>query len=559
MKKVNRVLFGLGSAGIVAGMVVTSGCKSAEEYREERAEYAVKHFELAKYRDMMEGDRVNLSQCIKLALEHNLDMKVLNLEKEVAREMRTADMLGMLPELNVTNTYTGRDNTPASSSKKVGESGLTYGYSTSQDRHLNYLNVDLALSVLDFGLAFFNTQQGEDRVLMREQREIRAGQNLSLDVAKAYFQVAAAQKAIKITTSLLEDCRSRYEVISKLSKSRDITPFRAFEETRRFVDMEKRLTNYIRTYENSCVELRSLLGMRPAGKILVDDSMLNKVPEFNSLPDIELMEQIALLQRPELYEIDMQKHINVIECRKTILMMLPNVRIYTDFTNSTNSFLYHMSWYELGIRAAYNLLKLPQQIARYQAYSSQVDAEEARTFAQAIGVMAQVRISHANLIATKERFDINDKVYKTYNDNLKWAVANQKITGELSRLELDHMRLETAETEIDRLMTLGNYYVAYYRILNSIGVRHIDAKSLGELRNELAQAKVRAGEELEKARRTYDEDRAKRVAANTNLQNLTELETTIVNQPLTKFNDVDFIAIYDATPEKANSMLNEKR
>ena len=273
----------------------------------------------------------------------------------------------------------------------------------------------------------------------------------------------------------------------------------------------------------------------------------------------ELMEQIALLQRPELYEIDMQKHINIIECRKTILMMLPNVRIYTDFTNSTNTFLYHMSWWELGIRAAYNLLKLPQHIARYQAYSSQVDAEEARTFAQAIGVMAQVRISHANLIATKERFDINDKVYKTYNDNLKWAVANQKITGELSRLELDHMRLETAETEIDRLMTLGNYYVAYYRILNSIGVRHIDAKSLGELRNELAQAKVRAAEELEKARRTYDEDRAKRVAANTNLQNLTELETTIVNQPLTKFNDVDFIAIYDATPEKANSMLNEKR
>ena len=425
--------------------------------------------------------------------------------------------------------------------------------------HRQRLDVDrLGVQLVGYVRAGAQFLLGE-HALMREQREIRAGQNLSLDVAKAYFQVAAAQKAIKITTSLLEDCRSRYEVISKLSKSRDITPFRAFEETRRFVDMEKRLTNYIRTYENSCVELRSLLGMRPAGKILVDDSMLNKVPEFNSLPDIELMEQIALLQRPELYEIDMQKHINVIECRKTILMMLPNVRIYTDFTNSTNSFLYHMSWYELGIRAAYNLLKLPQQIARYQAYSSQVDAEEARTFAQAIGVMAQVRISHANLIATKERFDINDKVYKTYNDNLKWAVANQKITGELSRLELDHMRLETAETEIDRLMTLGNYYVAYYRILNSIGVRHIDAKSLGELRNELAQAKVRAAEELEKARRTYDEDRAKRVAANTNLQNLTELETTIVNQPLTKFNDVDFIAIYDATPEKANSMLNEKR
>ncbi|NMD86111.1 hypothetical protein HF882_05885 [Victivallis vadensis] len=39
----------------------------------------------------------------------------------------------------------------------------------------------------------------------------------------------------------------------------------------------------------------------------------------------------------------------------------------------------------------------------------------------------------------------------------------------------------------------------------------------------------------------------------------TELETTIVNQPLTKFNDIDFIELYEATSEKANLMLNEKR
>lgn len=513
MKKVNRVLFGLGSAGIVAGMVVTSGCKSAEEYREERAEYAVKHFELAKYRDMMEGDRVNLSQCIKLALEHNLDMKVLNLEKEVAREMRTADMLGMLPELNVTNTYTGRDNTPASSSKKVGESGLTYGYSTSQDRHLNYLNVDLALSVLDFGLAFFNTQQGEDRVLMREQREIRAGQNLSLDVAKAYFQVAAAQKAIKITTSLLEDCRSRYEVISKLSKSRDITPFRAFEETRRFVDMEKRLTNYIRTYENSCVELRSLLGMRPAGKILVDDSMLNKVPEFNSLPDIELMEQIALLQRPELYEIDMQKHINVIECRKTILMMFPNVRIFLDFTNSNNSFLYHQSWWEIGIRAAYNLLKTPQMIYRYRAYSAQVDSQEMHTYAKAIGIMAQVRMAHANILESKERFEINERVYRIYNRNLNNSLRNQKVTGALSQLELDHIRLATAETEVDSIFARSNYYIAYYRMLNVLGVRNLGTEEVTSLKAEIDAARIRAEKEL-----AEQKEEALREAEKINLQ-----------------------------------------
>ena len=553
MKKTNAVLFGLGCAGAVAGMLAVSGCKNAEDYRNERAEYAVRHFEASKYQELAEGEKVGLMDCIRLALENNLDMKVLDLEKDVAREMRTAEMLGMLPELNITDTWTGRSNVPASSSEKVGEGGLTYGYSTSQDRNVNYFNVDLALSVLDFGLAFFNTQQGEDRVLMRQQRVDRAAQNLTLDVVKTYFQVAAAQKAIKITKTLLEECRSRYGLIEKLSRAREITPFRAFDETRRFVEMEKRLTNYVRSYENSCVELRSLLGMYPSGQILVEDSFLDTVPNME-LPDIELMEQIALLQRPELYEIDIQKHINIIECRKTILMMFPNVRIYTDFTNSTNSFLYHMSWYELGIRAAYNLLKLPQHIARYMAYSSQVEAEEARSFAQAIGVMAQVRIAHANWIATRERFELDDKVYTTYNQNLKWAEANRTITGELSALELDHMRLATAETEIERLMTLGNYYVAYYRILNSMGVRHLDSKSLNQLRAELDYARVRAEEELAAAKASYDESRAVRVAENSAA--LTEqMEEEIVNQPLTSFNDVDFIAIYNSSPDNVNSLL----
>ncbi len=553
MKKTNAVLFGLGCAGAVAGMLAVSGCKNAEDYRNERAEYAVRHFEASKYQELAEGEKVGLMDCIRLALENNLDMKVLDLEKDVAREMRTAEMLGMLPELNITDTWTGRSNVPASSSEKVGEGGLTYGYSTSQDRNINYFNVDLALSVLDFGLAFFNTQQGEDRVLMRQQRVDRAAQNLTLDVVKTYFQVAAAQKAIKITKTLLEECRSRYGLIEKLSRAREITPFRAFDETRRFVEMEKRLTNYVRSYENSCVELRSLLGMYPSGQILVEDSFLDTVPNME-LPDIELMEQIALLQRPELYEIDIQKHINIIECRKTILMMFPNVRIYTDFTNSTNSFLYHMSWYELGIRAAYNLLKLPQHIARYMAYSSQVEAEEARSFAQAIGVMAQVRIAHANWIATRERFELDDKVYTTYNQNLKWAEANRTITGELSALELDHMRLATAETEIERLMTLGNYYVAYYRILNSMGVRHLDSKSLNQLRAELDYARVRAEEELAAAKASYDESRAVRVAENSAA--LTEqMEEEVINQPLTSFNDVDFIAIYNSSPENVNSLL----
>ena len=544
MKKINQIVAGVAVLAIVC---LFTGCQSMEDYRNERAEYAIKHFEGAKYRELVEGKKLTLQECIDLAREHNLNLQVSKLEEKVAREMKTAEMLGMLPELNINDTATFRSNIAASSSEKVGESGLTYGYSTSQEKNVNYLNIDLALSVLDFGLAFFNTQQAQDRVYMREQRTIRAAQNLTLDVVRAYFSVAAAQKAIKITSGLLEECRNRYELIQKLGKKGQIDPFRAFDETRRFIEMEKRLTNYVRSYQNSCVELRSLMGMAPSGKIVVEDAYLNSLPSYE-LPDIELMEQIALFKRPELYEIDIQRHINILEVRKEIVMMFPQVRLFYDFTNSSNSFLYHMNWWELGIRAAYNLLKIPVHVSRAIAMNEQVAADEKRGFAQAIAVMAQVRIAHANLQATKERYDIDAKTYRAFAENLAQARRTVR-SGDLSQLQLDHIRLATAETEIERLMSLGNYYVSYYRMLNAVGINSISSKNITQIRAELELAKRRAAKELELARREYNA-RMSAAGAKSDDADVVSISSKVVNQPLTNFGSVDFLSIYDSTPAR---------
>ena len=495
-------------AGVV--LAIFGGCKSFDEYQDERINKAVAHFERAQYSDIKPDHVFSYNECVKLAIKNNLDLKIFGLEEKVSKEMRTSEFLGMLPELTVSNNLTHRTNTPASSSEQIhGDGAGTYSYSQSQDRTVNYLNVDLALSAIDFGLAFFNTCQANDRMLLRQQRTRRAEQNLVLDVTRVYFQVAASQRAVKVTSELLASCKERYALIEKMGETGKITPFRAFDEVKRFVDMEKRLTNYIRSYENSCVELRSLMGLYPNAKIKVDDSILDKVPEF-TLPEIELMEQIALMKRPELYEIDMQKHINVLECRKTLVSMFPNVRMFIDFTNSSNSFLYHNSWFEIGVRAAYNLLTLPRQIARYKAFSAQVDAEEYRSYAQAIAVMAQVRMVNANLAATRERFEIDNRIYEAYRKNLNKAEASKRISSDLSQLELDHMKLVTAETEIEKYLALGNYYVSYFRVLNTLGIENLHKTTVEGLKKTLAEERVRAAEELKKAEKEFN---AKKSAA----------------------------------------------
>jgi len=521
----------------VLAAAVLAGCKSEEDFRNERAENAMKHFEASRFKQPADGKTLTLRDCIELAQKNNLELKVRQLEEQVAREQKTAEMLGMLPELNVKNTFTARSNTAASSSEKITGSGMTYGYSTSTDRNVNVFSTEVALSTLDFGLAFFNTVQAHDRELMKRQRLRRTSQNLTLDVVKSYFKVAAAQRAIGITRKLLEDCRGRYELIEKLSKSKAITPFRAFDETRQFVDMEKRLTSYIRNYENSCVELRALLGLDPSGKIRVDESVLDSIPRME-FPELTLLEQIALLERPELYETDMRKHINVTECRKELVKMMPSARVFIDFTKDNNSYLYHASWYGIGITAAYNLLKLPQHIASYMAYDSMADAEAAKAYSLGVGIMAQVRISHSDLMSVKERFAIDDRVYNAYRKNLDWAVANRKSTGELSQLELDHIRLETAEKEITRIVSLGNMYVAYFQVLNTLGVSKIDSESLDAVKAELNAARVRAEGELARAEAEYN-SRLTRAEAKKSSEKPAEKPFDLVNQPLTTLGGSD--------------------
>ena len=504
-----RKVFLLG-IGIVSALlaVCVSSCKSNDSYVEERAERAVLDTKKAKYMELNDASTYTLDQCISYALKHNLQVRLHELDVKIANENKMAELMGMLPELNLNENFTARSNTAASSSEKIKEGGRSYGYSSSEDRQVNYFNVDLLFSILDMGLSYWNTEIAHNKAFLHKQRSIRMTQTIQLDVVKAYFKVAAAQRAKNKTEKLLEDTRKRAENIRKLSVAGKVDPIMAFNVQRKFTAMEKQLTNYVRVYNNACVELRTLMGLYPSPMITVDEKCLDSFPAL-ALPAIELMEQIALLQRPEMYESDIQREINVMECKKVILMMFPNVKLYADWTISSNKYLYHESWVELGIKAAYNLFLLPHQIARYSAYTRQVEADTMRRYAQSVAVMAQVRLGHANLLAAQELYKKDKKISEDYKKYLSSASRMLRSgSGKFKGMDVDYMQLETVKAEIDAVLSLGNCYVAYYRLLNAMGIDNADFRTIDTYAEELSDARKKAEEVMKKARREFDEEQA---------------------------------------------------
>lgn len=502
MQKIFRALF------LLTVAVVLFGCHSSEYYRQQRVDRAKEHFDKISKKVIKPGTVFTLPQCIEIALKQNLDLKVFDLKERIAQEKVTAEMLGMLPDLTVSNDFNARSGTPGSSSQNIQTGAQTYPPSRSTDNNVNTFRVEMALSVLDFGLAYLNSSQAEDNALITLEQKRRAAQNLTLEVVRTYFKVAAAQDAIETTERLLEKCKSIEKVFNEVSEAKSLSPLRLLDERKRFIRLEKRLIEYRRSYENACIELRSLMCYLPINDIRVDSQALKNI-NIVKLPDINLLEKIALVERPELYQLDIQTSVTITESRKTILMMFPNVKAFVDFTNDNNSFLYNQSWWEIGVRAAYNLLKLPQQVAKYRAINSEVDEIALRTLAMSIGVMSQVRIAHANVLEVKERFELDDKVWQAYQDHLKVAQQNFGSGGALSKLELDRMELETAETQIDRTLALGNYYMAYYRLLNTVGIQSLDQKTLDRITEEINRTETKQKAETEKARLAAEAARAK--------------------------------------------------
>ncbi|MBN2642936.1 MAG: TolC family protein [Victivallales bacterium] len=448
------------------------GCQGDDFYRKQREEAAEKHLSEIR-RNNVAKDRVfTLSEAIDYALKNNLDLKVHALRESVQNANKYAEALKMLPEANVSLDLTHRNNENASQSIDVNTGDESLDFSRSSRRDNERFNVDIAFSAIDFGVSYLSAVQAQDRFLLEKQLERRASQNLMYDVAKAYFTVAATQDAMEKTTRLLARCAELDKLFDKMVKSGDISPLRLMDERKRFFRVEEALMQFRRRHAEAAAELKSLMGIAPDSNIKVDTAVIKSVdPRILELPNVYFLEKVALRERPELYQLDIQKNIISADASKTILTMFPNVKAFLDFTQDSNPYLYNHSWIEIGLRAAYNIARLPAKIAEYKAFKTEERELEVRTMALSFGVLSQVRVAMKNVDEVYKRYLLDDRIHRSYQDYYKTMEEQfKKRAGNVSQLDLDRTELEAVEAEIIRVQAIGNCYLSYFRLMNAVGL-----------------------------------------------------------------------------------------
>jgi len=467
-------------------IVFLTGCEKAIDFRQKRLQNAQLHISQIRNRTVPDDTVHTLHWCIKTALTQNLDLKAAELQQAILNERKTAAVMGMLPDLNLNYRLGSRSNEPGARSESITTGIQTLEPSKSSEEEESLFNTELMFGLLDFGLSYYNSIQESDKALQEEKQRRRTAQNLMLDVARAYFRVASIQYQMSTIKDLIDRAEDAEALIDDLRTSKKIGPLAALTKIKALKKLKQRLTEYRRSYENACINLSSLMGFAPVNELRVDTAILET---FNNIevPEIEILEQVALDERPELYQLDIESHITAVEARKSMLMMFPNVRLFVNFTDSSNQFLYNQSWWDVALGSVYNLLKLPSEIYNYSALEIQLKELDTQTMALSIGIMAQVRMAHANLMEVKARYELAEELFNIDQQRLEAARPRAQTGGSLSSLDLLKYELETAETFFERTQSLSNYYLAYYRLLNTVGLESLDEPVLNRARRILPE------------------------------------------------------------------------
>ncbi|MFW5857609.1 MAG: TolC family protein [Planctomycetota bacterium] len=452
---------------VAAGLLV--GCASEREYttlfRKEKA--AEDRAAMAERTAAVPDAPLSLHRAVSLSLEHHLMAAVARREAEVEAELATAAKRKMLLEVRAHARRRRQNDLQASSSESLQTHRESLEPSISTEKLQTMSDLTLAWNVLDFGVSYLQWRQADSEARILNWQLARVRQNLVVDVTRAYCRAAVAQEAAERAAALSADADARIRKIQRLVREQSLNEVDALEHQKRLVQIQIRLGAFQRDLAEAKAELGELVGFPPGAAfrlVALDPEMGGDLPTG----DLNAWEQEALWNRPELYQGDLRERIALADVRKSVLRMFPSVNFFARYETDSNRFLYRNHWNEIGVDTAWNILSLPQRWSERRAAEERVGLERDRRMAQAVGILAQMRLAFLLHKEAQETQRLAGR-YAGIQDNMVKAVARRVEEGEATQDQLFAAEVDAFLGRVRRLRATSDLVTAGARFFNTLG------------------------------------------------------------------------------------------
>jgi len=417
------------------------------------------------------GGPLTLADAIAYSIEYNLDAAVLKLEREIRQEASTGAKLRMLPSLTMEGKFSRRNNYSASYSEPlfpgdpISKSNDLYEY--SRDKSNRGYSLELSWDLVDFGISYFQHMQARNRVWIAEQRHRRMIQNLKLDVTKAFWRVQVAKAAKQMSGELIGHLQERERILQDQLESRMVSEIEVLETTTALSEMRVKMTSFGRELRKYKLQLASLMGSGGRADFEVAEADFDSPIEKMDV-NLKELEKVALRNRPELVEQDLEELIAVDDARIAVSKMAPNPEVFWRYNYDSDSHLYYDQWKDIGVNVSIDLLSIPQKLSRIREVKKKKRLIRKRRLSVAVAILTQLNIAavdYENGIRKYEEMkEVEAKRKQLMEARRRYVLFGKGRIKDLLESEAKHLFSQVRTRSL-----YGEVMIGKERILNTFG------------------------------------------------------------------------------------------
>jgi outer membrane protein TolC len=410
---------------------------------------------LTKDQEPLNGP-VDLYEAMARALKYNLDARVELMHKMLAQTQLDLSHYAMLPRLAANAGFDGRNNFPGGVAQSLITGRQVLEPFTSAERNIFSADLSLSWNVLDFGLSYIRAKQAADDVLIADEERRRVANRIMQDVRIAYWRAVSAERILPSLKLLDEWVKNALEKAQAVQDERLNSPLVPLQYKLDLLNTQRYIQQLFRELNTAKLQLAALINLPP----WQEKDLALLVPEREAktieLPsDMTILEERALLARPELRMIDYRRRINAHETKAAILEMLPSLNLQVGGNYSSNTFLFNNHWAAYAARTSWNLLNLLRYPARAKTIEAQDKVLHTQNLALTMAVMSQVHVSVAQVAYAKKEVSTAALYYDTQSQiaeqtRVAWRTAKlseQSVLRERVAQVAAQLRYDAVEAE----------------------------------------------------------------------------------------------------------------
>lgn len=410
---------------------------------------------------------LTLDEIVGIVLERNLDLLVKKMEYEYQYELVTGARLKMIPPLVLTGEVSGRNRNTGAASESLEPGVPPAPPSISSEQHVERWDLTFTFNLLDFGISYYRARQEVDRAIIKKMEYLRVRQKLIQDTIEEYWRARTALLGLEKSRDLFEENDKFLAFINEQIEKQILSKDKSLFRERQIMRQEIQMQLYEKEYHTSMQELAKLMGLTSVSFELVQEE---RIPINLELPDVTFLEGLSLLNRPELYGLDMEEKAVRDEARVAFLQIFPNLSGLIGRFYDSNRFLIFNKWIYGGLRYTWNLLAIPYHLQDYLSELQHQEVKQVERLAVSIGILTQVNIAWLVYQDTFQEYLLVQRLADT-NQDLVRAVEMRESQGEISFSDvITDYRYDAVFTEVEALRAYGNVQTAIAQINFSIGI-----------------------------------------------------------------------------------------